>query len=374
MMKQESGFTTALRNNVAVRCIYNLIVSLHIFYISYIFILWYHHPDIKTSDIFFVARVLSSTHLFLFFELLMLASVTLFSVWSRNFQRCYILLIITILLVPHVFIYSFRIHELPAGFMMMEQVRYIFKAVSVACETEEKVTLKSVAYFLMVPTLIYKSEYPVTKERDWRQIIIWLIETIVMMITFMLLLNHWLIPEFSEDQDTTRKMTASFVIGLYQMMIIGYVLLHVQQNVYAELLCFTDRRFYENWMVSLHPLEFARRWNIVVHTFIHKYVYRKSSHITGSKHCGLALSFLISFMLHDYILNCASRIFFPYFTVTLCQIFLLSPLILCLIRCVKRCPRVESLLSGNNIPFITIQLFASSQAVYCYAEKYYEQQ
>jgi hypothetical protein len=77
-------------------------------------------------------------------------------------------------------------------------------------------------------------------------------------------------------------------------------------------------------------------------------------------------------MAHDYVLNMAGSIFFPFFTMSIIQVVIATPVIIAAVKLVDACPKVASLLPHNNFPFLTMQLLASSFAVYSYSNHYYQ--
>ena len=57
------------------------------------------------------------------------------------------------------------------------------------------------------------------------------------------------------------------------MVFTHFLVLHVVQNIGAELTRFADRDFYSDWWTSRTFSVFYRKWNGVVHDFIHTYMY-----------------------------------------------------------------------------------------------------
>ena len=50
--------------------------------------------------------------------------------------------------------------------------------------------------------------------------------------------------------------------------------LHSWLNAFAELTCYADRRFYEDWWNVTDFGAYYRKWNIVVHEFLFYYIYQ----------------------------------------------------------------------------------------------------
>lgn len=52
-----------------------------------------------------------------------------------------------------------------------------------------------------------------------------------------------------------------------------YGFLHSWLNMWAEMLQFADRHFYDAWWLSSSYGEYYRKWNAVVHVWLHTYIY-----------------------------------------------------------------------------------------------------
>jgi sterol O-acyltransferase len=65
----------------------------------------------------------------------------------------------------------------------------------------------------------------------------------------------------------------STVSGIVCLLTLFYGILHTWFNIFAELLRFGDRLFYEDWWNVTNFAEYYRKWNIVVHEFLYYYIY-----------------------------------------------------------------------------------------------------
>jgi sterol O-acyltransferase len=57
------------------------------------------------------------------------------------------------------------------------------------------------------------------------------------------------------------------------MVFTHFLLLHVVQNIFGELTRFADRDFYGDWWNCRSFAVYYRKWNGIVHEFIHAYLY-----------------------------------------------------------------------------------------------------
>ena len=69
----------------------------------------------------------------------------------------------------------------------------------------------------------------------------------------------------------------------------------------------------QDWWNSNSFASYYRMWNVVVHDWLYAYIYRDALYILGDKYRGLAATgvFLISAVVHEYILGLTFRFFYP---------------------------------------------------------------
>ena len=60
---------------------------------------------------------------------------------------------------------------------------------------------------------------------------------------------------------------------MVQYMICFLLIFEFVANFYAELSGFADRQFYQDFWNATNFDEFARKWNRVVHEFLHRHFY-----------------------------------------------------------------------------------------------------
>lgn len=106
----------------------------------------------------------------------------------------------------------------------------------------------------------------------------------------------------------------STVSGIICLLTLFYGVLHCWFNIWAELLRFGDRNFYEDWWNVKDFAGYYRKWNIVVHEFLYYYIYQdiirfSKGKVTrqNSKYC----VFLISAIIHEVIVTCSMGFFYP---------------------------------------------------------------
>lgn len=176
-------------------------------------------------------------------------------------------------------------------------------------------------YFLLAPTLVYRDEYPKRARRNINFLLFNLINCILTVYYAFILFKTFMKPQFAHVGKEPGTFSGfllsifkSILPGIISLMLIFYGLLHSWFNLWAEIMRFPDRRFYEDWWNSLEFGTYYRKWNIVVHDFLYNYVYldlnRFSKGKFGRDSCQL-LTFLISAVIHEWILTYAIGFFYP---------------------------------------------------------------
>ncbi|GBC48640.2 sterol O-acyltransferase [Rhizophagus irregularis DAOM 181602=DAOM 197198] len=153
----------------------------------------------------------------------------------------------------------------------------------------ENVTFANYVDFLLVPTLVYELEYPRTEKiRPW-----YLFEKILATFgTFFLL--------YVNTETYIIPVLPNVSTSIYNAMCIC--------NVFAELTCFADRNFYDDWWNSTTWDEFARKWNKPVHHFLLRHVYQSSiESYKLSKRDATFMTFFLSSLIHELVMVVVSK-------------------------------------------------------------------
>ena len=135
-------------------------------------------------------------------------------------------------------------------------------------------------YFFFAPTLVYRDKY--VRTRKFR------LDVVLKNLTtfFILIFYLWsvfkalCIPIFKHTAESPggfRQFISSCmfstVSGIICLLTLFYGLLHSWLNMFAEILGFGDRLFYEDWWNVKDFAGYYRKWNIVVHEFLYYYVF-----------------------------------------------------------------------------------------------------
>lgn len=131
------------------------------------------------------------------------------------------------------------------------------------------VTLVNFCDYLLVPTLVYELSYPRTKGIRPLYLLEKALSGFGTFLVIYVITEHWIMPR---QPDPSTPLLRTFLELAFPMMInyllIFYVIFEACLAFFAELTCFADRLFYEDWWNSTSMDVFSRKWNRPVHTFL----------------------------------------------------------------------------------------------------------
>nr|XP_060618919.1 sterol O-acyltransferase 2-like [Anolis sagrei ordinatus] len=214
-----------------------------------------------------------------------------------------------------------------------EQIRFLMKSYSFLRETVSPILqarsldgklqlppFSTYLYFLFCPTLIYRENYPRTPCVRWRYVIENFAKFLICLFYGAMLLKCFTIPIFS-NMNKQPLTFRSFVLivfsatlfALYLKILICYAFLHCWFNAFAEMMRFADRTFYKDWWNATSVSAFLRNWNVIVHDWLHCYIYQDLLWIFKSKARTVAVlsTFIVSGALHEYVFMMSLGFFYP---------------------------------------------------------------
>eukprot|EP00118_Oscarella_pearsei_P007892 m.39637 g.39637 ORF g.39637 m.39637 type:complete len:526 (+) comp32779_c0_seq2:23-1600(+) len=177
-------------------------------------------------------------------------------------------------------------------------------------------------YFLFCPTLIYRDVYPKTPGIRWTYVVTNFLQVVACLVYTYYLFARFLVPVFQNTGKApwnlrTLAMTvfSCMLPGTMVLLLAFFSVLHSWLNAFAEMTQFADRQFYKDWWNSRQWGTYYRTWNVVVHDWLYNYVYRDLDKLLGNSPFGRTLPrfavFVLSAAVHEYVLICAFRFFFP---------------------------------------------------------------
>uniref|UniRef100_G3P2L8 O-acyltransferase n=1 Tax=Gasterosteus aculeatus aculeatus TaxID=481459 RepID=G3P2L8_GASAC len=166
-------------------------------------------------------------------------------------------------------------------------------------------TIRDMFYFVFAPTLCYELNFPRSPN---------------VRMSFLLrrLLEMWMVPIIQssmkplEDMDLSRMTERLLRLAvpnhlLWLMFFYGFF--HSSMNFTAELLCFGDRQFYNDWWNSETVTHFWQNWNIPVHKWCIRHFYKPLLRKGFSKIVSQSAVFFLSAFFHEYLVSVPLRMF-----------------------------------------------------------------
>ncbi|XP_057293028.1 sterol O-acyltransferase 1-like [Hydractinia symbiolongicarpus] len=175
-------------------------------------------------------------------------------------------------------------------------------------------------YFLFIPTLIYRDNYPMTPYVRWDFVVKNFLQVLGCIAYTYFMFARFCVPVFQntgKEKGNIRTLLLSafscMLPGVLVLLVAFFAILHSWLNAFAEMTRFADRMFYRDWWNSNSFSSYYRMWNVVVHDWLYAYIYKDFNYLFGRRGRGFAaiLVFFISACFHEYILAVAFRFFYP---------------------------------------------------------------
>ncbi|KAK9892852.1 hypothetical protein WA026_022535 [Henosepilachna vigintioctopunctata] len=229
---------------------------------------------------------------------------------------------------------SFELPPASAAFILLEQTRLLMKIHAFVRSNIPKVlnykdkndnklilpTVKYFIYFMAVPTLVYRDEYPRTSYINWRRVASYGLEIIAVILFYSFSINKYFIPAYHEYgirkftyTEMLLKTIDTSIAATLLFLSTFYLVLHLMQNFFAEILKFGDRMFYKDWWTATDFTTYYRTWNVLVHDWLYTYIYKDCYEILLPKNKMFAkyATFLISAVVHEWVMMHMLGYMFP---------------------------------------------------------------
>ncbi|KEH32497.1 membrane-bound O-acyltransferase family MBOAT protein [Medicago truncatula] len=180
-----------------------------------------------------------------------------------------------------------------------------------------EVSFKSLAYFMVAPTLCYQPRYPRTPSirKGWvlRQFVKLIIFTGVM----GFIIEQYINPIVKNSQHPFKgnilyaieRVLKLSVPNLYVWLCMFYCFFHLWLNILAELLRFGDREFYKDWWNARTVEEYWRMWNMPVHKWMIRHLYFPCLRTGIPKGAAVLIAFMVSALFHELCIAVPCHIF-----------------------------------------------------------------
>jgi len=173
------------------------------------------------------------------------------------------------------------------------------------------IALRNLLYFIAIPTLVYRLDYPRTTSIRWGWLLRRAIEGLLLSALILVIVEQYVVPVINstmrpiESNDIwgfVERLLKLAVPNLYVWLLGFYVFFHVYMNVIAELTMYGDRLFYRDWWNSTSLGYYWRTWNIPVHAWMLVHVYTPIVHSGRSKLTAYVACFFVSAFFHELVI------------------------------------------------------------------------
>ncbi|GAV02743.1 hypothetical protein RvY_13270 [Ramazzottius varieornatus] len=235
--------------------------------------------------------------------------------------------------IPLSFVLYTQLPPASTSIVVAEQIRFMMKSHAFVREKVGEVLtapsgasvqhlflFKNYVYFQFVPTLVYRDSYPRNKVIRWNFVLKnfglvagALAYTYYIFVRFCMPVFRNFNREHVNLKTFVKSIFDCVLPGSLNLLVVFYSFLHAWMNAFAEMTRFADRLFYRDWWNSTTFSNYYRTWNGVVHDWLYTYVYSDLYRLLGQRGRNVALlvTFMLSALVHEYIICCLLRIFYP---------------------------------------------------------------
>ncbi|XP_053205576.1 sterol O-acyltransferase 1-like [Panonychus citri] len=331
--ERESILTDIFKTNIHIKSAYNLIISL---FILFSFTRLQHYLlnyNELTEDLFYMQWAFGKLHLgltvmsYLFvcsiFQWIIVRKIHKMSI---TFWITESMLILMFTVIPVILINRIQFSPILSLAIYLEQIRNAMKMWSLVVENMEipsgsRATFKQFCYFMFAPTLIYRPSYPRSKTRSWNKVLFLFLQFLASIFAVFAIARRFVVNNFSSTGIVPLKInelpviiSTALVCGLIVKFNVMYGFLHSWLNMWAEMLQFADRHFYDAWWLSSSYGEYYRKWNAVVHVWLHTYIYNPLNKKYDNRSLAASSTMIISSLFHEYALALGFGFFYPVLT------------------------------------------------------------
>lgn len=182
----------------------------------------------------------------------------------------------------------------------------------------DNLNLKDLVYFMLAPTLCYELNFPRTARIRKRFVIKRVLELFFGINLALALFQQWMIPTITNSVETFTKMDVIRITERLLKLAVPnhllwlcffYLTFHSFLNLMGELLQFADRKFYGDWWNANNISVFWSTWNMPVHMWAVRHVYKPITGMGFSKFNAGLVVFAISALFHEYLVSVPLQMF-----------------------------------------------------------------
>ncbi|KAJ2906855.1 hypothetical protein MKZ38_010353 [Zalerion maritima] len=181
-----------------------------------------------------------------------------------------------------------------------------------SCQFPNNINFSNLCYFWWAPTLVYQPVYPRTSHIRWTFVAKRLGEIFILSVAIWLLTAQYATPTLFNSLATIHTMNVASIaerilklstISLVIWLCGFFALFQSFMNALAEMMCFGDRNFYDDWWNSPSLGVYWRTWNKPVYQFFKRHVYSPMRARGWNDVVSSLVVFLFSGVLHELLVG-----------------------------------------------------------------------
>ncbi|XP_064467435.1 diacylglycerol O-acyltransferase 1-like [Ornithodoros turicata] len=182
----------------------------------------------------------------------------------------------------------------------------------------DNLNLNDIYYFVFVPTLCYELNFPRSARIRKRFLFRRFLESLLLLQLILALAQQWIVPIMKNSLKPFQEMNFPAMLerllklavpNILIWLVMFYWFFHSTLNTLAELMRFADREFYRDWWNAETVQYFWQNWNIPVHRWCLRHLYKPLIAMGMSKQLACIHVFLLSAFFHEYLVSVPLKMF-----------------------------------------------------------------
>ena len=180
----------------------------------------------------------------------------------------------------------------------------------------DNLTVSNMIFFLAVPSFCYQLNYVRTPRIRPKFLAKRIAEWLGIFVVLISFFQQYMMPVVTNTMPAIEghhwslvgeRLLKIAVPNLAQWLLGFYHFFHVYLNIMAEITRFGDRHFYSDWWNSTTLADFWRTWNLPVHNWLMRHVYKPLLRRGVSRPSAVLIIFFISSFFHEYLVSVPAR-------------------------------------------------------------------
>eukprot|EP00088_Acartia_fossae_P016735 TRINITY_DN1940_c0_g1_i4.p1 TRINITY_DN1940_c0_g1~~TRINITY_DN1940_c0_g1_i4.p1 ORF type:complete len:520 (-),score=41.79 TRINITY_DN1940_c0_g1_i4:73-1632(-) len=208
--------------------------------------------------------------------------------------------------------------SLAAQTKVKEQIQEVDKSGLKPVAWPDNLSIRDIYYFWFAPTLCYELNFPRSTRVRKLFLLRRFIELIIGVNVSIAVVQQYIIPSVVNSLMPFAKMELGLAserllklaLPNHLLWLIAfYLFFHSCLNTLGELLQFADRDFYHDWWNAVNIAKFWSTWNLPVHRWCVRHLYKPLLHAGCTKTTGMLIVFFTSAFFHEYLISVPLRVF-----------------------------------------------------------------